>query len=73
MGQQPFTSVEQAAAQRFSGHLQRVLRLQKQTLALQTKAELGARAIDTLAFSMLIVAGDGLILHLNSEAETIIQ
>jgi len=68
VGQQPFGDAEQRAAQRFSGHLQRALRLQQHTQALHTKAELGVRAIDALALSVLIVDGKGLILHLNASA-----
>ncbi len=71
--QQPFGAAEQQAAQRFSGHLQRALRLQKHTQALHTKAELGAMAIDALALAMLIVDGKGLILHLNTRAEHLLN
>ncbi len=73
VGQQPFGPAEQLAAQRFSGHLQRALRLQKHTQNLHTKAELGARAIDALALSMLIVDGTGVILHLNIGAERLLN
>jgi DNA-binding CsgD family transcriptional regulator len=73
VGQQPFGHAEQLAAQRFSGHLQRALRLQKHTQNLHTKAELGARAIDALALSMLIVDGQGTILHLNIGAEALLN
>lgn len=73
VGQQPFDHAEQLAAQRFGSHLQRVLRLQRHTQNLQTKAELGARAIDALALSMLIVDGKGAILHLNAGAERLLN
>jgi DNA-binding CsgD family transcriptional regulator len=73
VGQQPFGVLEQQAAQRFSGHLQRALRLQKHTQILHTKAELGARAIDALALAMLIVDGAGVILHLNGAAEYLLN
>jgi DNA-binding CsgD family transcriptional regulator len=73
VGQQPFEPAEQLAAQRFSGHLQRALRLQRHTQSLHTKAELGARAIDALALSMLIVDGKGAILHLNAGAERLLN
>ncbi|MGZ5009442.1 MAG: helix-turn-helix transcriptional regulator [Methylobacter sp.] len=73
VGQQPFDDTNQLAAQRFSGHLQRVLRLQRHTQGLQTKAELGARAIDALALSMLIVDAKGAILHLNADAERLLN
>jgi len=73
VGQQPFDHAEQLAAQRFSGHLQRALRLQKHTQSLHTKAELGARAIDAMALSMLIVDGKGDILYLNSGAERLLN
>lgn len=73
VGQQPFELTEQQAAQRFSGHLQRALRLQRHTQSLHTKAELGARAIDALALSMLIVDGKGVILHLNTGAERLLN
>jgi DNA-binding CsgD family transcriptional regulator len=73
VGQQPFGGTEQRAAQRFSGHLQRALRLQQHTQALHTNAELGARAIDALAMSMLIVDSNGVILHLNAGAELLLK
>ena len=73
VGQQPFGDAEQRAAQRFSGHLQRALRLQQHTQALHAKAELGAKAIDALALSMLIVDGKGVILHLNAGAEHLLR
>ena len=71
--QPPFGNEEQMAAQRFSGHLQRALRLQRHTHDLHTKAELGARAIDALALSMLIVDSKGAILHLNAGAERLLN
>ena len=73
VGQQPFGHAEQQAARRFSGHLQRTLRLQKHTQNLHTKAELGARAIDALAMAMLIVDGNGVIRHLNAGAEHLLN
>ena len=73
VGQQPFGHAEQMAAQRFSGHLQRALQLQKHTQNLHTKAELGARAIDALTLSMLIVDNTGVILHLNTGAERLLN
>ncbi len=73
VGQQPFDEASQLAAQRLSCHLQRALRLQKHAQNLQTKAELGARAIDALALSMLIVDGKGVILHLNAGAERLLN
>ena len=73
VGQKPFDHADQQAAQRFSGHLQRALRLQKHTQNLQAKAELGARAIEALALSMLIVDGNGVILHLNAGAERLLN
>jgi len=69
VGQQPFDHVEQLAAQRFSQHLQRALRLQKHTQKLQLKAQLGAMAIDALAMPMLIVDNTATILHLNAAAD----
>lgn len=71
--QPPFGNEEQMAAQRFSGHLQRALRLQRHTQNLHTKAELGARAIDALALSMVIVDSKGVILHLNVGAERLLN
>jgi len=68
-----FGEVERMAAQRFSGHLQRALRLQAHTQSLQTKAELGARAIDMLALAMVIVDATGKILHLNFAAEQLLS
>ncbi len=56
---QPFNEENQAAARRFSGHLQRALRLQAKMQLLQTKAELGAEAINALSISMLIVDEKG--------------
>jgi DNA-binding CsgD family transcriptional regulator len=73
VGQQPFEPAEQQAAQRYSGHLQRALRLQKHTQNLHDKIELGAMAIDALALSMLIVDGKGVILHLNAGAERLLS
>ena len=73
VGQQPFGDSEQRAAQRFSGHLQRALRLQTHTQNLQAKAELGARAIDALSLAMLIVDANGTILHLNTAAEHLLN
>jgi DNA-binding CsgD family transcriptional regulator len=71
--QQPFGEAEKYAAQQFGSHFQRVLHLQKHTLALQTKVELGAMAIDALALSMLIVDNKNRILHLNSSAEKLLD
>jgi len=73
VGQPHFDDAEQLAAQRFSSHVQRVLRLQKHTKNLQTKAELGAMAIDALALAMFIVNGSGRILHLNISAENLLN
>ena len=73
VGQQPFGHTDQLAAQRVCGHFQRVLRLQQHTQNLQAKAELGARAIDALALSMLIVDGKGVIKHLNAGAEHLLN
>lgn len=72
VGQKPFERADQLAAQRFSGHLQRALRLQAHTQNLQNKAELGAMAIDALALCMLIVDANRRILHLNREAERLL-
>jgi DNA-binding CsgD family transcriptional regulator len=71
--QEAFGEDERNVAQRFGGHLQRALRLQNHTQSLQAKAELGARAIDALALAMLIVDGTGVILHLNSSAELLLN
>ncbi len=73
VGHSQFDETERMAAQRFSGHLQRALRLQRHTQSLHTKADLGARAIDALALSMLIVDGKGAILHLNAGAERLLN
>lgn len=72
-GQQPFDATDTLAAQRFSGHLQRALRLQRHTQTLHTKVELGAMAIDALALAMLIVDTQGSILHLNAKASHLLQ
>lgn len=69
----PFDEENQAAARRFSMHLQRALHLQAKMQVLQTKAELGAEAIDALSISMLIVDENGKILQLNQEAEQILN
>jgi len=71
--QPKFGDTERTAAQRFSLHLQRALRLQTHTQSLQIKAELGARAIDALALAMLIVDNQANILHLNSLAENLLN
>jgi len=73
VGQQQFDATEQQAAQRFSGHLQRALRLQQHTRHLHNKIELGAMAIDALAFAILIVDDKGSILHLNIGAERLLN
>jgi len=73
VGQQQFDAAEQLAAQRFSGHLQRALRLQMHTQNLHDKIELGAMAIDALALAMLIVDDKGTILHLNAGAECLLN
>lgn len=71
--QTPFDTANIVAAQRIGSHMQRTLYLQKHTQNLQTKAALGARAIDALALSMLIVDGKGIILHLNTGAECLLN
>lgn len=71
--QTEFSNVERMSAQRFSGHLQRALRLQAHTQSLQAKAELGARAIDALASATLIVNNTGTILHLNTAAQHLLN
>jgi DNA-binding CsgD family transcriptional regulator len=71
--QSAFGEAERSAAKRFSGHLQRALRLQNHTQTIQTKAATGARAIDALALAMVIVNGTGTILHLNNAAETLLN
>jgi DNA-binding CsgD family transcriptional regulator len=73
VGQEPFDEANQLAAQRFGSHFQRALRMQKHTQNLQTKAELGAMAIDALALSILIVDDNGVILHLNAGAERLLN
>jgi DNA-binding CsgD family transcriptional regulator len=69
IGQASFELANVQAAQRFSGHLQRVLRLQRHTEQLQAKVDLGAMAIDALSLSLWVVNATGGILHLNAEAE----
>lgn len=73
LGQAAFDDSDRMAAERFTGHLQRALRLQRHTQKLQDKAELGARAIDSFALSMLIVDHKAAILHLNNEAESLLS
>ncbi len=72
VGQKPFELAHQLAAQRFSVHLQRTLRLQHHTQELQTKVELGAMALDVVVYPMFIVDNKGFILHLNAEAERLL-
>ncbi len=71
--QTAFGDAERIAADRFTGHLQRALRLQKHTQHLQSKAELGSRVIDSFALTMLIVDQKACIKHLNSEAESLLS
>jgi DNA-binding CsgD family transcriptional regulator len=73
VGQQPFADEQRLAAERFSGHLRTALRLQNHTQQLQSKIQLGAMAIDALEFGMLIVDSNGYILHLNSNADDLIN
>lgn len=68
-----FGDTERMAAQRFSRHIQRALRLQTHTRSLQSKAELGARAIEAMSLAMLIVDASGTILHLNTVAEQLLS
>jgi len=72
-GQPEFSEGERRIAEQFSSHLQRSLRLQRHTQALQDKAWLGARAIDALNLPMLIVDATGAIRHLNAQAEALLQ
>lgn len=67
--QSPFTLENTLAARRFSGHLQRALRLQRQAQQLQFKAELGLMTIDAMAIAILLVDTQGTIRHLNTHAE----
>lgn len=67
--QAPFGEREQAAARRFSPHLQRALRLHAHTRQMRGRAEMGVRAIDAMACATLIVDGDARILHSNASAE----
>lgn len=69
VNQQPFDESAQLAAKHFTPHLQRAIRLQKHTQALQIKAELGAMAIDAFTLPMIIVDSKATIFHLNSKAE----
>lgn len=73
LGQKPFGNSDQKTAERFINHLQRVWRLQKHTKNLQYQAELGARAIDAFALTMLIVDKKATILHLNNAAEKLLN
>ena len=66
---EPFDINNISAANSFFDHLQRTLRLHKQTQTLQTKIDLGAIAIDNLPISMIITNHKGQIEHLNSKAE----
>jgi DNA-binding CsgD family transcriptional regulator len=61
------------AANRFFDHLQRTLRLNKQTQQLQTKIDLGAIAIDHLELSMILVNERNVILHLNTSADKLLN
>ncbi len=71
--QQPFDKVEQIAAKRFGGHLQRTLRLQQYTQHLEAKVELGAMAIDALSLAMFIVDNRAKILHSNTAADNFLK
>ncbi|TPQ29032.1 helix-turn-helix transcriptional regulator [Methylomonas koyamae] len=70
--QSPFGIQEQTAAKRLSPHLQRAFRLHSHTQHLQAKAELGAQAIEAIAWPLLIVDGDAHIQHLNARAEQLL-
>ncbi len=72
-GQPEFSEGERRIAEQFSRHLNRSLRLQQHTQALQDKAWLGARAIDALSLPMLIVDATASIRHLNLQAETLLK
>lgn len=71
--QSPFGEDNILAAKRFSGHLQRALRLQRHTQSLQAKSDLGAMAINALSLAMLIVDANSTIFHLNTEAENLLN
>lgn len=71
-GQSHFDTTNVYAANRFFDHLQRTLRLHKQTQSLQAKIDLGAMAIDNLPISMIITNNKSQIEHLNSQAEKLL-
>ena len=73
VGQNHFDNSNITAANRFFDHLQRTLRLHKQTESLQQKIDLGAIAIDNLPLSMIIVNSKCQILHLNRLAEILLN
>ena len=73
LSQPAFSEPEKQIADRFIGHIQRALRLQRHTKTLNEKAELGARAIDSFSLSMIIVDSKAFVLHLNSEAKALID
>ena len=73
LGQSHFDNDNISAANRFFDHLQRTLRLHKQTETLQTKIDLGAIAIDNLPMSLFITSHKGQIRHLNSQAEKLLE
>ncbi len=73
IGQNHFDKSAISSANDYFDHLQRTLRLHKQTEALQQKINLGAIAIDNLPLSMIIVNSKSQILHLNMQAEIVLN
>ncbi|NJD06360.1 MAG: hypothetical protein FIA97_07655 [Methylococcaceae bacterium] len=68
-----FASEEYERTMRLLPHLQRALRLHHLTRDLQAKAALGQQAVDALNVPMLIVDGQGRLLHWNSGAKQLLD
>ncbi len=73
VGQSRFDQINTSATNRYFDHLQRTLCLHNQTQQLQTKIDLGAIAIDSCKSSMIIVNEQGVILHLNTSADKLLN
>jgi DNA-binding CsgD family transcriptional regulator len=73
VSQGPFYVTNILAANRIFDHLQRTLRLNKQTQQLQAKIDLGAIAIDNIELSMILVNDRNVILHLNASADKLLN
>ena len=73
LNQQSFNHDDQLLAQRVGSHFQRALHMQRLAQDLRTRNEISDRAIDALSLSMIIVNDKGVILHLNANAERLLN